>query len=123
MAQKVQIELVSDLALAKDPESKDPADVTRRFGVDGEEFEIDLSEAESEILDRVIAPYRKAARLVGRGGKTRGQGRGTRSGKAAKAPVDTVKVREWARDNGIEIKDRGRVPGDIVAKYEAAQGA
>jgi uncharacterized coiled-coil protein SlyX len=37
--------------------------------------------------------------------------------------VDTVAVRAWARENGYEIKDRGRVPADIVAKYQAATGA
>jgi hypothetical protein len=37
--------------------------------------------------------------------------------------VDAVAVRDWARENGIDVKDRGRVPADIVAKYQAATGA
>jgi hypothetical protein len=123
MAQKVKIRLLSDLELAKDPESEAEADQTRRFSVDGEGFEIDLSDAESEAFDLAIAPYRDAARPLGRGGRTKGQGRPARSARAAKPPVDTVKVREWARENGIEVKDRGRVPADVVAKYEAAADA
>jgi hypothetical protein len=31
-------------------------------------------------------------------------------------------VREWARAQGIEVKDRGRVPADLVAKFTAATG-
>jgi hypothetical protein len=31
-------------------------------------------------------------------------------------------VREWARENDIEVKERGRVPQDIVARYKAATG-
>jgi Lsr2 len=118
MAQKVQIILLSDLALAEDPESQAPAHVTRRFSVDGADFEMDLSGAESEAFDRALAPYREAARLVSRGRGPRG-----RSARPARAPVDTVRVREWARENDIEVKDRGRVPADVVARYEAAQGS
>jgi hypothetical protein len=123
MAQKVKIRLLSDLELAKNPDSEAEASQTRRFSVDGEGFEIDLSDSEAEAFDKAIAPYKDAARPVGRAGRTKGQGRPARAAKAAKPAVDTVAVREWARENGIDIKDRGRVPGDIVAKYEAAQGA
>jgi Lsr2 len=120
MAQKVQIQLLSDLELAKDPESKAPADLTRRFAVDGAEFEIDLTEAESTLFDEAVAPYLDAARPIGRGGRTKGQGRPARSQKDPKPAVDTVRVREWAREQGIEVKDRGRVPADVVEKYQAA---
>jgi Lsr2 len=124
MAQKVKIDLISDLALAEDPKSQAPADVTRRFSVDGADYEIDMSEAESEAFDEMLAPYREAARLLGRGGRSRGQGRPPAAARAANAKsVDTVAVREWAREEGIEVKDRGRIPGDVVEKYQAAQGA
>jgi hypothetical protein len=36
--------------------------------------------------------------------------------------VDTAKVREWARGQGIEVKDRGRVPADVVEQYKTAAG-
>ncbi len=35
---------------------------------------------------------------------------------------NTTEIRNWARENGIDIKDRGRVPADVVAKYQAATG-
>lgn len=122
MAQKVQIELLSDLELAKDPESKAPADFTRRFAVDGAEFEIDFSEAESGLFDEAMAPYLGAARPIGRGGRTKGQGRPARSQKHPKPDVDTAAVRAWAAENGIDIKTRGRIPADVVARYEAVAG-
>jgi hypothetical protein len=31
-------------------------------------------------------------------------------------------VRDWAKAQGIEVKDRGRVPADVIAKFEAATG-
>jgi Lsr2 len=34
--------------------------------------------------------------------------------------VSTTQVRDWARQNDIEIKDRGRIPADVVAKFQAA---
>jgi hypothetical protein len=34
--------------------------------------------------------------------------------------VNTTDVREWARAQGIEVKDRGRVPADLVAQFKAA---
>jgi Lsr2 len=36
---------------------------------------------------------------------------------------DTARVREWAKEQGIEIKDRGRVPATVVEKYLATAGA
>lgn len=119
MAQKVQIRLLSDLELAKDPESEAEANRTRRFSVDGAGFEIDLSDAESEAFDLAMAPYKNAARPLGRGGRTQGQGRPART---AKPPIDTAAVRVWAAENGIDIKTRGRIPADVVARYEAVAG-
>ena len=36
--------------------------------------------------------------------------------------LNTTEVREWARAQGIEVKDRGRVPADLVVKFKAATG-
>lgn len=36
------------------------------------------------------------------------------------ANPDTQKVREWARANGIEIGEKGRIPAEVQAKYDAA---
>jgi hypothetical protein len=36
--------------------------------------------------------------------------------------LNTTEVREWAKSQGIEVKDRGRVPAELVVKYKAATG-
>jgi hypothetical protein len=45
-----------------------------------------------------------------------------RAAKAGNSALNTTEVRSWARENGYDIKDRGRVPADLVAKYQAATG-
>jgi Lsr2 len=36
--------------------------------------------------------------------------------------VDSTEVREWAKAQGIEVKDRGRVAAELVARFKAATG-
>jgi hypothetical protein len=36
--------------------------------------------------------------------------------------VNTTEVREWAKAQGMDVKDRGRVPGELVVKFKAATG-
>ena len=86
-----------------------------RFGLDGVGYEIDLNVVHSEELHKALAPYIAHAR------KIRGTQRGAR-GRRDGTAIDTHKVREWARGQGIGIKDRGRVPADIVEKYRQATG-
>jgi hypothetical protein len=66
--------------------------------------------------DRLGARSRR--RVAGVGGSAR---RGTRSTRKPGA-TDSVAVRAWARENGYDIKDRGRVPAEVVAKYRQAAG-
>jgi len=61
--------------------------------------------------------------LVGiRGGHSSPARRPAR-GRRASAEVDTAMVREWAKRHGYEIKNRGRVPADLLAEYQAAMAA
>jgi hypothetical protein len=34
--------------------------------------------------------------------------------------VDSTEVREWAKAQGIDVKDRGRAPAELVVKFKAA---
>jgi hypothetical protein len=108
LAQKIQTLFVDDIDGSE-------AEGTTRFGLDGADYEIDLSVAHSEELHKALAPY------IAHGRKTGGTRRAARGRRTASA-IDTHKVREWAREQGIEIKERGRVPGDIVEKYRQATG-
>ncbi len=112
MAQKVQTLLIDDLDSGE-------ADGTVRFGLDSAEYEIDLSADNAEALRKALAPYVSAARRAP-GSAVRRPGRGGR--RAGAAGPDPTAVREWAKTQGIEVKDRGRVPAELVVKFQAATG-
>jgi hypothetical protein len=78
-------------------------------------YEIDLSAEHTQELYTALGKYIDHARKVS------GTSRRAPRSRAASA-IDTTAVRTWARKQGIDIKDRGRVPTDIVAKYQAATG-
>jgi hypothetical protein len=96
------------------------AEGTVRFSLDGTEYEIDLNAQHSEELRSALGKYVTHARKVG-GTARRGRAAG-RAGRGAVSTLNTTEIRNWARENGIDIKDRGRVPADVVAKYQAATG-
>jgi hypothetical protein len=87
-----------------------------RFALDGIEYEIDLSAKHARALRDALAPFVAAARRAG--GNVR---RPARSGRRASAGgLNITEVREWAKAQGLEVKDRGRVPAELVVKFKAA---
>lgn len=115
MAQKVIVELVDDL----DGTASDDIQ-TVRFSLDGADYEIDLNEANAENLRGTLEEYVAAARRTG--GRIK---RGTGTAKPASRPAvnreQTRAIREWARQNGYDIAERGRIPAEVTAAYEQAQ--
>ena len=109
MAQKVQTLFVDDLDGSE-------AEGTVRFGLDGTEYEIDLNAEHAQALRNALAQYVSAGRRAG--GGARRQSRGGR--RASANGVNSTEVREWARAQGMEVKDRGRVPAELVVKFKAA---
>ena len=111
MAQKIQTLFIDDLDGSE-------AEGTIRFGLDGTEYEIDLNAEHAQALRDVLARYVHAARRAGGGAR-----RPARGGRRASAGgVDSTEVREWAKAQGIDVKDRGRVPAGLVVKFKAATG-
>jgi hypothetical protein len=111
VAQKIQTLFIDDL-------DGSAAEGTVRFGLDGTEYEIDLNEEHTKELREVLARYVGAARRASGTGR-----RPARTGRRAPAGgLNTTEVREWARAQGIEVKDRGRVPAELVVKFRAATG-
>jgi nucleoid-associated protein Lsr2 len=111
MAQKIQTLFIDDL-------DGSDAEGTVRFGLDGAEYEIDLNARHARELRAALARYVSAARRAGGGAR-----RPARGGRRAPANgVNTTEIREWARAQGIEVKDRGRVPAEVVVKFQAATG-
>jgi Lsr2 len=109
VAQKIQTLFIDDL-------DGTAAEGTVRFGLDGTDYEIDLNAGHARELRDALARYVDAGRRVS--GSARKPARGSRRGPAD--GLDTTGVREWARAQGIEVKDRGRVPADLMAKFKAA---
>jgi hypothetical protein len=106
MAQKIQTLFIDDIDGSE-------AEGTVRFGLDGSQYEIDLSAGHNGELRDTLKSYIAHARKVG----------GSSRRAARKAPsIDTVAVRAWARENGIDIRERGRVPAEVVARYRQATG-
>jgi hypothetical protein len=111
MAQKMQTLFTDDLDGSE-------ADGTVRFGLDGADYEIDLNTAHAQELRDALARYVSAARRAGSGAR-----RPARVGRRASANgLNTPEVRKWAKAQGIDVKDRGRVPAELVVKFKAATG-
>ena len=118
MAQKTIVTLVDDLTgeVAENIS-------TVEFALDGRAYELDLTDENSAKLHDALSQYVKAARKIG--GRRHS---GTRPGRASKttghAPGytrETLKsIREWAKKNGHNINDRGRLPADVVQAWETA---
>jgi hypothetical protein len=111
MAQKVQTLFVDDLDGSE-------AEGTVRFGLDGMEYEIDLNAKHAQQLRDALARYVAAGRRVRVSAR-----QPVRSGRKAQPnALNTTEVREWARAQGIDVKDRGRVPAELVVKFKTATG-
>jgi hypothetical protein len=109
MAREVQIKLVDDL-------DGGTAAETVSFGLDGTSYEIDLSKRNASKLRSALDPYVAGGRKVtpARRGRARGRTAARAGGPSA------AEIRDWARENGWEVSDRGRVPAEVREAYDAA---
>lgn len=107
MAQRVEVVLIDDL-------DGGTAAETVAFALDGVTYEIDLSDKNAKKLRDDLATWTGHAR---RSGSTRGGGR-KRSGSAKR--TDLSSVREWARANGHNVSDRGRISAEVQEAYDRA---
>jgi nucleoid-associated protein Lsr2 len=115
MARKVEVKLLDDT-------DGSTADETVTFGLDGSNYEIDLSHKNAERLRAELEKFLHAARRVGRGGIAP-----TRRGRAAAAPAKADRaqnqaIRDWAKRKGIQLSERGRIPRNVIEQYEGEAG-
>src|SRR6266516_2948238 len=106
MAQKITVALEDDL-------DGGPAGETVRFGLDGAEYEIDLSKKNAAAFRRQLASFIDHARKAGRGQRRR-------PGRTASSRERSGGIRAWAKDQGIAVSERGRIPASVVEQYQAA---
>jgi hypothetical protein len=104
VAQRTQIQYIDDI-------DGSPAEGTVRFGLDGLSYEIDLNKRHADQLASVIRPYVDAARKVP---SARPSARGGRPARQSQSDV-----RAWARAQGLQVSNRGRIPGHLLARYES----
>ena len=107
MAQKVNIVLVDDIDGSEATE-------TVSFGLDGTTYEIDLNDKNAAKLRDAISTYVGHGRKVGSAPR-----RGRRSAAAANGP-SAKEIRDWARSNGHDVPDRGRVSAEVREAYDKA---
>ncbi|GAB4086511.1 Lsr2 family protein [Myceligenerans cantabricum] len=108
MVQRVQLVLEDDI-------DGGVADETVSFGLDGTNYEIDLSKEHAAELRDAFGPWVGAARKA----KSAPAARANRRTRSAN---NTAAIREWAREQGHKVSDRGRIAAEIVTAYEKANG-
>ncbi|MFG1927399.1 Lsr2 family protein [Cryptosporangium sp. NPDC048952] len=114
MARKVQVLLVDDV-------DGSTADETVSFGLDGANYEIDLSTANAEAFRDSLAKYVESARKAGRGGTAKAaRTAGTAKPSPSADRAQNQAIRDWAKRNGLQVSERGRIPAEIIEKYHAA---
>lgn len=121
MAQRIQVTLVCDL---HDGEVEGSETVT--FGLDGTTYEVDACDEHAAQLRDAFALYVGQARRAGRAPASSGARRSSRGGRPAAAGSDRERVqaiREWARSNGHNVSERGRLSASVLSAYEAAHPA
>jgi hypothetical protein len=116
VARVTQVSLVDDV-------DGSVASGTVGFGLDGKTYELDLSDKNAARLRDAVAPFVAAARRAG--GRARRPGGATAStGSTGSTPrgdrEKTTAIREWAREHGHKISDRGRIPRSVLEAYEKA---
>jgi hypothetical protein len=110
VAQRVQVLLVCDMH-----GDETPAEESVSFSVNGTSYELDVCAQHAAALRDAFAPFVGVARKAGGRG---GGGRRRRGG--ANASGRAGEIRDWARAQGITVSERGRIPADLAAKYDAA---
>jgi hypothetical protein len=111
MAQRTIIETVDDIDGTIIPEGQEP---TVKFGLDGATYEIDLNDDNRDAMHRALEPWIARARRL--------SGPKREKPKNARSKEQTQAIRQWAIDSGYQISDRGRIPGDVEAKFHEVNG-
>lgn len=117
MARKTTIVLEDDLSGEVLEEGRGE---TVSFALEGQSYEIDLSGDNATQLRADLRRYVDAARKTSAPrGSTSGR-RTAGSGSTAPGRRDTGEIRTWARENGHEVSERGRISSSVIEAYDAA---
>lgn len=110
VAQKVSVTFACDY---DEKEIPDGQHMTRAFSLDGRDYEIDLCERHSQKFDEVFRRFAvRARKATSRVGRTK-----QRTSAHRRRSAD---IRAWAKGNDVSVSDRGRIPADVIARYDAS---
>ncbi|AKK04189.1 histone-like nucleoid-structuring protein Lsr2 [Corynebacterium epidermidicanis] len=84
-----------------------------KFSLDGTNYILDLSAGNAKKFRELLEPYIAVARREGTATP--------RPRRTGSATPDSKKIREWARKNGYDVADRGKLPTSMIDAYRAAQ--
>ncbi|HEX3004137.1 MAG TPA: Lsr2 family protein [Angustibacter sp.] len=112
MAQKVQVVLIDDI-------DGGDADETVTFALDGVSYEIDLNTDNAAKLRDALAVWVGNARRVS-GRSSSGRSTSRASGRRSAGSEDTAAIREWAKENGYQVSERGRISAEVREAYGKA---
>ena len=104
MAHQINVVLVDDITM-------EPASETVQFSMDGISYEIDLSEKNAKKFRAAVAPFMEHARPA------------KRKSRPSNPDSDVAKVRLWARENGMHVNERGRIPAVVMEAYNRSREA
>ncbi|WP_127476074.1 histone-like nucleoid-structuring protein Lsr2 [Microbacterium sulfonylureivorans] len=90
------------------------------FSLDGVAYEIDLTDVNAAALRDALAPFVAAGRSVSSSSRSGGGGSAAARKRRRSGQQDFSAVREWAKANGHQVSERGRVPASVLEAYEAA---
>ena len=94
--------------------SKDATEVS--FSFNGDDYTIDLSKKNLAAFEKALKPYIDAATKV----PGRSSHRRNKSSRSSSGRRDLAKIREWAREQDLQVSERGRIPASIIEQYDAA---
>jgi hypothetical protein len=115
MAQETIVRYVDDL-----DGSEDVAE-TVEFGLRNKRYVIDLNAKNVQALEESLADFIAAARPAATGTAAAPKAkRGAGTGTVRADREQTQAIREWARQNGHQVSDRGRVPKSVLDAFQAA---
>lgn len=116
MAKRVIHELIDDI-------TGQPADESITFGLDGVQYEIDLTSKNAAKLRAALAPFVAGGIKVGRGGVAATRGRAGRSATPTRPDREVNQaIRDWAKSKKLPVSDRGRIKQEIVDRYHVEAG-
>ena len=102
------------------------------FAFDGSAYEIDLCPDHREEMEEAFATYVGSARRANRSGQAAPRrtnraassgGSGSSGGRAGGGSdrEEVQRIREWAREHGHKVSERGRLSSSVLEAYRAAQ--